>query len=62
MKGTGILFMVGVMLIAARFTKFLMIKTYWILLCFFLWGVLIFISIHNKNKERNIPRPVYLAK
>ncbi len=54
--------MVGVMLIAARFTKFLMIKTYWILLCFFLWGVLIFISIHNKNKERNIPRPVYLAK
>ena len=29
---------------------------------FVIWLILTFVLIHNKNKERNIPRPVYLTE
>jgi len=57
-----IFFIIGVLLIIAKWKKFIVIDVIWIIGCFVLWLVVTFVSVHKKNKERNIPKPVYLAK
>jgi len=61
MRGKGILLIVGVLMIVSNYMKFIIINKWWITLCFILWFVLLYFSIHNKNKDRETPRPVYLT-
>jgi len=61
MKGKGILFFIGIGLIIGKVKDFINISSWWIVLVFFVWFLLTFISIHKKNKERNTPKPVYLV-
>ena len=62
MKFKEIFLIAAVFLGVAQYTGFL-ITPYWVIaLIFFIWCLLTYISVHNKNKERNIPRPVYMAQ
>ena len=54
-------FIVGVILIVLKWKKLIVLNNWWIALCFVAWFFLFFLKIHNKNKDRNTPRPVYLA-
>jgi hypothetical protein len=56
-----IFFIIGILLIVSRWQKFVIVDVKWIVLCFGLFVVASYVSIHKKNKERNTPRPVYLA-
>lgn len=55
-------FFLGLSMIISNWKHFIIVKYYWIMGCFAVWFILLFISIHNKNKELNTPRPVYLTK
>ena len=59
MKG-WIFLIVGLLLSVLSLKKFIIINVWWILACFALWLLFLFISIHNKNKEINTPKPVYV--
>ena len=56
---------VGVGMIISNIKKFIIVDTVWIILCFALWFISLYISIHKRNEERresNRPKPVYLTK
>jgi len=53
--------LIGIVLIALKWYKFIIINNWWIVLCFVIWFILFYISIHRKNKDRQTPRPVYLT-
>lgn len=55
-------FLVGIILIVLKWKKYIVIHNGWIVLCFVVWFILLYVSIHKKNKERNTPRPVYIAE
>jgi len=61
MKFKEIFLIAAIILGIAQYMEFIL-TPYWIIaLLFLLWFVLTYISIHNKNKERNTPKPVYMA-
>ncbi len=62
MKGGFIFLIIGVLLIVSKWKEFIIVDTIWIILCFVLWFITLYISIHKKNKERDTPRPVYMVK
>ena len=62
MKVGTIFFLIGVILIVLKWQKFIVINNWWVALCFLLWILSVYMSVHNKNKERNISRPVHLTK
>ncbi len=52
-------------MIISNIKKFIIVDTVWIILCFALWFISLYISIHKRNEERresNRPKPVYLTK
>ncbi len=62
MKFSFVFLIIGVLLIISKLRKFIIVDTIWIILCFALWFLFLYFSIHKKNKDRNMPRPVYLTK
>ena len=57
-----IFLVIGILMIISLWQKFMYFDVRWIILCFVLFIVTTFVSVHNKNKERDTPKPVYLAK
>lgn len=55
-----IIFIIGVALAILQYKKIVYTPLWMIICCFLVWAFLNFISIHNKNKERMTPRPVYV--
>ena len=53
--------LIGLVLAILKWKEFIIISNWWIVLCFTIWFLFFYISIHRKNKERQIPRPVYLT-
>jgi len=62
MKGKGILILIGIVLLILKHFHYIAISNWWIVLIFFVWFVLFYFSIHQKNKERSIPKPVYFSE
>lgn len=62
MKITSLVFILLILLITFEYTKIFLIDKKVIGGVFILWIVCGYIGIHIKNKERNIPRPVYMAQ
>jgi hypothetical protein len=60
-KGIFFIF-VGVAIIVLKLNRLIEIEDYWIIGCFALGIISTYVYIHNKNKERNTPKPVYLVK
>ena len=54
-------FLIGVALVYLKYKHWILISNWLIALCFFIWFVMLYYSIHKKNKELNTPRPVYLT-
>jgi len=53
--------LIGIILFALKYKKFIVINNWWIVLCFALWFLFFYIGIHQRNKDRNFPRPVYMT-
>lgn len=54
-------FIIGILLLVSRWKRFIIIHPGWIALCFIIGFLLFYINIHNKNKEKRTPRPVYIV-
>lgn len=62
MKITSLVFIFLALIIAFDYTEVFIMDNKVIAGVFALWLICIYIGIHLKNKERNIPRPVYLTQ
>ena len=62
MKIASLIFIILVFLIALRYTEIFILETKILVGVFVVWFVCLYIQIHLKNKERNIPRPVYMTE
>jgi len=62
MKGIGILFIIGILLIVSKWRNFIIVSNFWIVSCFVLWFLLIYISTHKKNKDKHTPQAVYVKQ
>jgi len=49
----------GIGFIILDYKKYLLVETPIIIGCFVIWFVLLYWSIHKKNKDRRTPRAVY---
>lgn len=54
-------FLIMVVLIIIKYYKVFDINTFWIIGVFCIWFISVYFSIHYKNKEDEIPKPVYLT-
>jgi len=61
MKIASLIFILLILLIAFNYTEVFIIDIKVIGGIFVFWFVCLYIQIHIKNKERNIPRPVYMT-
>ena len=61
MKGGFIFLILGVLFIVSRWRRFIIVDWIWIILCFALWFISLYVSVHKKNRERNTPKPVYIT-
>jgi hypothetical protein len=62
MKGKGIVIILLILMIASKYTHFIKISNWYIFGGFMALLIMIYISVHQKNKERDTPKPVYFAK
>ena len=51
----------GILLSFLIWTNVLSISVFYPIICFGVWIIFTYISVHNKNKLRSTPMPVYLA-
>lgn len=58
----GIFFIAGILLSVLKWKKVIDLGLSWIILCFIVWLLLIYLSIHKKNRDVNTPRPVYITQ
>ena len=62
MKLASLVFIILVFLMAFKYTEIFDINILVIISAFFLWFVILYIQTHLKNKERNVPKPVYITQ
>lgn len=60
-KGISLLLLIGLILLILKWKGFIDIGNIWIVSFFVVWFFLFYTSIHNKNKYRATPRPVYVV-
>jgi len=61
MKLTFIFFVCSVALVILKWKRVFIIDTKWIVLCFIVWFICLYFSIHLKNKEKNTPKPIFMV-
>jgi len=61
MKIPSLIFIVLVFLILFKYFKILDTPIYIMVIVFITFCASVYVKVHLKNKERNIPRPVYLT-
>ena len=61
MRGKGIVMMLIIAMIALKYTHFIKISNWYIAGGIMVLFIMFYISVHQKNKERDTPRPVYLT-
>jgi len=55
-------FLTGIAFAVLKWKRLIIINTWWIVLCFVISFLMLYISIHKKNKEKRIPQAVYLTR
>ena len=56
-----LIFFIGLVLIFLKWKNFIFIENIWIVACFFVFFVLSYRSIHNRNKQDRKPKPVFIT-
>lgn len=62
MKYKGLFLLIAIALPILAWQNIIIFPISYPIGAFVIWLILTFISIHNKNKDRNTPRPVYLTE
>jgi len=60
-KLAGIIFVVFLFMAIFKYTELFKINLFILIGTFCLWLVVAYVQVHFKNKERNIPKPVYMV-
>ena len=60
-KGTAIIFGIGVFCVLGTITKVFPVEWFIIVGIFILWFITFYFKKHNENKGRDKPSPIYLA-
>ena len=61
MKIPSLIFIVLIILIALKYYKIIELSNIIFAGIFCLWMLVIYIKVHNKNKDRDTPHPVYIT-
>ena len=61
MKIAGLVFIVFILMVVLKWRKIYNISIPIMIIVFCLGFAILYIQVHNKNKERNTPRPVYIT-
>lgn len=62
MKLAVLFFLLGSGLLFIKIKKWMIIEGWLVAIFYAMFVILMYWSIHKKNKERNTPRPVYITK